>query len=50
MDAALQIQLLAAAGTALGLALLIGHAIASRVLAVLGTVLFAVVLVTSLLA
>ena len=48
MDTKLLLELLAAAGTSLGLAMLIGHEIWSRVLTVLGTVLFGVVLIALL--
>lgn len=45
MNAALQLELVASGGVAIGLAILIGHEVLSRVLAVLGTVLCGVVLV-----
>jgi hypothetical protein len=50
MDLHLTLVLLSIAVVCLGLAMLIGHVIASRVLAVGGTVLGGVVLVASLLA
>jgi hypothetical protein len=50
MDATLALQLLAGAGVALGLALLIGHEFASRLLALIGTILFGAVLVVLVLA
>lgn len=49
MTAAHQLELLAGAGLALGLAMLIGHEVASKILAVVGTILFGVVLVMLLL-
>jgi hypothetical protein len=50
VDVALQVELLAAAGVALGMAMLIGHEVWTRVLAVLGTILFGVVLVVLVVA
>jgi hypothetical protein len=50
VTAAHQLELLAGAGFALGLAILIGHEVTSKILAVVGTVLFGVVLAVLLLA
>jgi hypothetical protein len=50
MDTTLALTLVATAGVSLGLAMLIGHPLTTRILAVLGTVLFGAVLVVLLLA
>jgi hypothetical protein len=49
MDTTLALTLLSTAGVSLGLAMLLGHPTASRVLAILGTILFGTVLAVLLL-